>query len=239
MSKQLVSQINFKLDADKKKYVETTLDIIGKQKNIESRGETLYLVLKTYNDTMKQQANVDYSRIKPFECNFLVHYNDEWNCNEPMSTTKKPIQLGDEVEIIRSKCRACFEGHSIAENERKRKLLERSNIIKLQDFYKDFLALTKHGFNVDCVMCKGLLLDKNTVIMSRDGESIYCPHQDMAIVNINDICKEVTNTGNKSKGCEYLISLEHHVNFKDSDVEEKIKEILPKLKQLEDEKETE
>lgn len=228
--------ISFKLDAEMKKSIENTIDNVVKLKSVD-KGKALYLIIKSFNESSKLQDNVDYSHVKPFECNFLVHYNEEWNCNEPMSTSKKPISFGDDIEIIRSKCRACFEGHSITENERKRKLLERSNILKLTEFYKEFTALTKQGFDADCIMCRGALLEKNTVIMSRDGEILRCPLQNMDIVYIKDTCNEVTNTVNKTKGCQYLITLDHHVEFKGSDIEKKIKAILPQLEKAEDEKE--
>jgi hypothetical protein len=228
--------LGFRLTQEKIDYIETVLSNVMKEKNME-KPDSLYFIIELFNNTLKNQTNVEYSKIKPFECNFLNYSQVEYYCFEPMSSSKKPVPLGNDEHDIRTKCKACFEGHSIAENERKRKLLERDNIRNLTEFYKDFLAMTKQGFNVDCVMCKGALLEKNTVIMSRDGESLFCPNQKMDLVNINNVCKEVSNTVTKSKGCEYLISLEHHVNFKGSDVDEKIKEILPKLKQLENEKE--
>jgi hypothetical protein len=237
MSQQSV--LTVKVDAEKKDYINKTINNVSKIKSIENKGDVLYYIIKTYNETSHKTVDVDYSNVKPFECNFLNFQNETWLCLEPMSTTKKDIDLGTDINNIRAKCKACFEGHAFTENERKRKLLERDNIRNLTEFYKDFLAMTKQGFNVDCVMCKGALLEKNTVIMSRDGESLFCPNQNMDLVNINNVCKEVSNTVTKSKGCEYLISLEHHVNFKGSDVDEKIKEILPKLKQLEDNKENE
>ena len=228
--------LGFRLTPEKIEYIENTLTNIMQQKKLE-KPDSLYYIIKTYNDTMKEKVSVDYSHVKPWECNFLNFSNETWECLEPMGTSKKPIPLGDSDIDVKIKCKACFEGHQIAENERLKRLLERGNIVKLTDFYKEFLALTKHGFSVGCIMCKGDLLDKNRVIVSRDGEVIYCPLQNMDIVNIKEICEEVIDTANKTKGCQYLIQFTHHVAYKGSTAEERIKEILPQLDKITDEKE--
>lgn len=228
--------LGFRLTQERIDYIENVLSNVMKEKSME-KPDSLYFIIERFNDTMKNQTNLEYSRIKPFECNFLNYSNTEYFCFEPMSSSKKPVPLGNDESDIKIKCKACFEGHSLAENERKRKLLERSNILKLTEFYKEFTALTKQGFNADCIMCRGALLEKNTVIMSRDGEVLRCPLQNMDIVYIKDTCNEVTNTVNKTKGCQYLITLDHHVEFKGSDIEKKIKAILPQLEKTEDEKE--
>lgn len=220
--------LSFKLGLDQRKYVMDTIDNVSNQKSID-KGDALYSIIKSFNESTKKQNDEDYSRVRPFNCNFLNFNEENWICLEPMGSSKKPVELGIDVTDVRPKCQACFDSRAMAENERKRKLLEKDNIKTLSEFYRDFTALTRQGFDASFTMCKGSLLEKNTVIISRDGECLYCPIQNMDLVNIKEVCKEVINPITKASGCQYFTSIEAHVKFKGSKAEQKIKEIFPRL----------
>lgn len=220
--------LSVKLDEEKKKYIMDTIESVSNKKQMD-KGDALFTIIKAFNESNRIKEDIDYSKVRPFNCNFLNFNDEKWICLEPMGSSKKPVELGIDITDVRPKCQACFDSRAITENERKRKLLEKDNIKTLTEFYKDFTTLTRQGFDASFTMCKGSLLEKNTVIISRDGECLYCPIQNMDIVNIKEVCKEVINPITKASGCQYLTSIEAHVKFKGSKAEQKIKEIFPKL----------
>lgn len=222
--------ISYRIDSEKKSYISEIVSTLATAQNID-KGDALFKIVKYFNDTSRQKQESEFSSIKPYNCNFLEYQNETWVCLETIASKKTPSDLGIDNEQVAAKCRACYEKREFEENDRRRKLLEKDNIKKLTEFFKDFQNLRRQGFDASVVMCKCSLIDKNRIIISRDGETLYCPQQNDEVVSIDEICKNVINPVSHSAPCQYLVSIEHHVQFINPKKEKDADIILPLLEE--------
>ena len=89
----------------------------------------------------------------------------------------------------------------------------KASLVKMREFYVQFLKLTRDGLGVDLQMCRGALLN-GMAIISVDGVTLRCPELENQYVEIEKVCLMKVNP-KLGLGCENFIKLEHNVGLDD------------------------
>lgn len=224
-----MSVISLRVSPDKKNFIEDILNSEMESKGLNKQ-DAVYSIFSEYrrlnNELKSTKQNEQFEM--PIHCEFLTNENNTFLCLENMRTTKRPIELGVLSNDVKIKCNACITGKQIKQQEDIQKIMQRENTRKLIQFIKEFMIISQQGFDVGITVCKGALVN-NTMIMSRDGETLYCPEKDNELVNIKKVCLERINYDSTTP-CNNLVKIDHHVDFSDAkeynEVMNKIKPIL-------------
>lgn len=216
---------------DDKKHFERTLGFIIESEGFTGKDERV----KAFR-WMCDQALLGFDRDATprtrsevealIQCDYLRRGLATWLCGETMRKKKVPTDLGNDPELVVAGCLDCIrkreELHAIAIN----KILVKLSIVKMREFYLQFMKLSRDGLGVDCLMCRAELLDGITQ-MSVDGASMRCPQLDNQYVSIEEVCLQKVNP-QMGLGCEFFISVEHFVDLDDMGIIQR-KEVSPNV----------
>ena len=147
------------------------------------------------------------------DCHYLRRVGLDWVCGETMAKKKEPTILGPDTEMVVAGCLDCIRKKEELRAQAIDKLLMKASIVKMREFYIQFMKLAHDGLDVDCLMCRGDLLN-GKIIMSIDGTTLQCPLLDDQFVDIKAVCLEKVNP-QRGKGCEYFIAVAHNVHLDD------------------------
>jgi len=147
------------------------------------------------------------------DCHYLRRVGLDWVCGETMKKKKEPKVLGSQsdTDFVVAGCLDCIRKKEELRAQEIEKLLMKASIVKMREFYIQFMKLAHDGLDVDCLMCRGDLLN-GKIIMSIDGTTLQCPLLDDQYVDIKAVCLEKVNP-QRGKGCEYFIAVAHNVHL--------------------------
>ena len=136
-----------------------------------------------------------------------------WLCGETMKKKKAPTHLGSDPEYVIAGCLDWIRKKAELRALEVEKALMKASIVKMREFYIQFMKLSYDGLGVDLMMCRGSLLD-GLAIISTDGVHLRCPLMDNQYVEVEKVCLQKVNP-ELGLGCEFFIKLEHLVHLDD------------------------
>lgn len=172
---------------------------------------------------LERRINCDYLR--------RDHVLNEWVCDETVAKSVKRASavLGNDPEVVLAKC----EGHKLKvqelANQKIRDILTKQSVAKIIKFYKQFLKVSRVGFDVNCFICRADLPNGNMVI-SLDGVRLKCKNLDMDLVNIEKVCRQAVDLSKGVTQCGYFLDVVHAVHL--DDIEALKKEINVEVRAL-------
>lgn len=151
------------------------------------------------------------------QCPYLRSDGLNWLCDETIHKTVKreSAVLGSvtEPEIVTAKCLAHLRKKQEIQDNKIQELLAKQSIVKLAEFYKKWLTVSRDGLDVDCRMCIASLQDGNFA-MSTDGKTLNCPKL-REYVDIEKVCRQTVDLSKGIPPCEYFIEVVHAVTVDD------------------------
>jgi hypothetical protein len=147
------------------------------------------------------------------KCPYLRRGVSSYLCGETMKKKKEATDLGVEPELVIAGCLDCIRKKEEERALEIEKILMKASIVKMREFFVQFMKLSYDGLGVDLSMCRGALLN-GMAIISVDGVTLRCPHLDNQYVEIDKVCLQKVNP-KLGLGCEFFIKLEHFVDLDD------------------------
>ena len=156
----------------------------------------------------------DLRVLESVNCPYLRRELDDWVCDETIGTTNKRESaiLGDDNEVVIAKCQAHLLRKQELKNEKIETLLAKSSLVKMKEFFRQFLRVAKDGLDVPLYMCRASWMD-GSILVSKDGVSLRCSLTDNQIVSISGVCRERVDPETGSTPCRYFLDLSHTVTL--------------------------
>lgn len=230
---------------EKKEMDEILNEVPNIYPDADSKGKALKKIFDIYLERIELTDTSDLldTEIKRaldiINCTYL-RYEGESNgfmCNEFLYRKKKGDSLGFDPEHTIIRCKDCRTGKEEQKELQIERLLQKDSIKKILDLRKTLLTMIGKGFDVEAFMCKGDYFEQDACYFSKDGLHLPCPivdddHERLALVSINDVCKETINPDTLRLPCEHLVNLQHKVFIPDfEDIMKKADEEVPQLEQ--------
>ena len=147
------------------------------------------------------------------KCGYIRRGVSSWLCGETFKKKKEATDLGVDPELVIAGCLDCIRKSEELRALEVEKILMKASIVKMREFFVQFMKLSYDGLGVDLSMCRGALLN-GLAIISVDGVTLRCPLLDNQYVEIDKVCLQKVNP-KLGLGCEFFIKLEHFVDLDD------------------------
>ena len=226
------SSISFKIDEEKKEYINQVLEGFQYARKIENKGDALFDLIKEFSDQIlnapKGASKKDTDALNSLynlKCDFRIMRDFNYLCAEKLHKTKTLNTLGDDISIVSKMCESCLRGKDVERQKEYEKEMRKDAMRKLLDFRKEFIRITKEGFNANCYMCSHDLSDKFSILFSNDGYTLLCPINDYQKVDITSVCEKTINPINNKFPCQYLIALAYTMDIRRTKEYETLKQI--------------
>jgi len=206
------TQLNFRVKDSQKEFTNRILERLNKEKGL-TKSDAFVYVFEQYENNIIGNKSGEYISanvrdvLTQITCGYIGFVNDSFICRETMMKKKEPTTLLGEPQTVLENCIGCIKRKIETEQDKRNSEMRKESIKKLQAFMKEFIRISKSGFNYTAYLCL-CNADEGKIQFSRGGESMPCLQLDDESVNIQYTCMEKINPTTQNKPCEYLASLE-------------------------------